>query len=124
MTENIVLTNGVVITPDEVFQDGTVIVEGGIVSDVLNHLVKCDGKESQVVDVGGRFILPGLIDLHNDGLEREMKPRPGAKFSPRWTLVNYDRRLITSGITTEFHGIYFADLGGVRSVEGAVHSAR
>ncbi len=32
------------------------------------------------VDLSGFLILPGIIDLHGDGFERHMAPRPSAPF--------------------------------------------
>jgi N-acetylglucosamine-6-phosphate deacetylase len=63
--QRFVLVNGKVILPDRVADDLAVAVEGNRISGVtpLDEL----GGELSRVDVGGRFISPGLIDIHTHG---------------------------------------------------------
>ena len=72
------------------------------------------------IDLGGRLLMPGIVDLHNDALEKEIAPRPRAAFDPAFALLHLDRKLAAAGLTTEFHAVYFANRNGSgRSVEFA-----
>jgi alpha-D-ribose 1-methylphosphonate 5-triphosphate diphosphatase len=108
-----------VVTPGQVLEEATVVIEGNKIVEVgFNDL--SGNSEDKIIDVSGRYVLPGLIDLHNDGIEKEVSPRPRARFSAEWALMNYDRYLAANGITTEFHALYFANIGGVRTMEDTV----
>ncbi len=125
MAERIVIRNGVVFTPRSIVYPGTVAIEEGRITGV--HEDRRPGAYpggAEVIDARGRLVLPGLVDLHNDGLEKEISPRPGVRFPVAWALLNYDRRLAACGITTEFHAVYFADLGEVRKVDYALETVR
>lgn len=59
------------------------------------------------IDVQGSFILPGLVDLHSDTLEKCIEMRPGVLFDQEFALRNLDRRLAACGITTFCHALSF-----------------
>jgi imidazolonepropionase-like amidohydrolase len=44
--------------------DATVIVEGAVIKDVLTGARPAAGAGGEVIDCGGRTVLPGLIDAH------------------------------------------------------------
>ncbi|MGH3993947.1 MAG: alpha-D-ribose 1-methylphosphonate 5-triphosphate diphosphatase, partial [Pseudonocardiaceae bacterium] len=67
--------------------------------------------------------LPGLIDVHSDGLERERLPRPGAEVPWEFALVSFEGKLRAAGITTVYHGASFQQQRSAepaRSVEAAL----
>jgi alpha-D-ribose 1-methylphosphonate 5-triphosphate diphosphatase len=75
---------------------------------------------SLAIDVRGRLIAPGLVDLHCDAMEKCMEMRPGVLFDADFALLNLDQRLAASGITTFCHALSFADNElGLRSPEEA-----
>jgi len=53
-------------------------------------------------------LLPGLVDLHCDALEKEVEPRPNARFALDFAAAQADLRAAGAGITTPFHAIAFA----------------
>jgi alpha-D-ribose 1-methylphosphonate 5-triphosphate diphosphatase len=111
------LTNAGVILPTSLLDGGTVVIDGPHIVDILSQSVP-DGPG--VIDLGGRYLLPGLVDLHNDALEREINPRPGANFDPAFALLNLDRKLAAAGVTTQFHAVSFAERAAFgRSVDYA-----
>jgi N-acetylglucosamine-6-phosphate deacetylase len=59
------LVNGRIVLPDAVTQGKAVVVERDKIVDVVD--VGALGADVERVDVGGRFITPGLIDLHTHG---------------------------------------------------------
>jgi alpha-D-ribose 1-methylphosphonate 5-triphosphate diphosphatase len=71
------------------------------------------------VDCDGDLILPGLVELHTDNLERHLEPRPGVTFPPVSALLAHDAELASTGITTVFDAMR---VGSIRS--GTAHYAR
>jgi Amidohydrolase family len=44
--------------------DATVVVEGAVIKDVLASTRSAAGADGEVIDCGGRTVMPGLIDAH------------------------------------------------------------
>ncbi len=88
-----ILTNARIVCPDQEI-DGTVVVEGERIIDILPRRV-ADG-----VDLRGAFLIPGVIDIHTDYLEREITPRPTAKIPLELALHVMDMRALSCGLTT------------------------
>ncbi len=71
------------------------------------------------VDLSGFLILPGIIDLHGDGFEHHMAPRPLAPFPLQAGLGSYDREAASQGVTTAYLAIGWSWEGGPRSPDHA-----
>ncbi len=54
----------------------------------------------QAQDLGGDFLLPGLVELHTDNLEKHMTPRPGVDWPSTSAVLSHDAQIIAAGITT------------------------
>ena len=74
-TEN-VLTNGRIVTADAEF-DGTVVVRDGRIAEVS---ARPHRTRAGAIDLEGDILVPGLIELHTDNLEKHFSPRPGVKW--------------------------------------------
>lgn len=61
MKADLVVKNGWIVTPERTFKGGVAIVDGKFAAIGTDDTLP-DGK--QVIDVGGKHILPGLIDAH------------------------------------------------------------
>jgi N-acetylglucosamine-6-phosphate deacetylase len=62
-----VVSNGKVITPFRVIEEGSVVVEGGTIIDIVEgESPRYDGT-AKVVDAGHRYVAPGFIDMHTHG---------------------------------------------------------
>ena len=59
------LVNGRIVLRDLVTQDKAVVIAGGKIAGIAD--VNALGSDIERVDVGGRFITPGLIDIHTHG---------------------------------------------------------
>lgn len=107
-----VLTGGEIIPAD-------VIIKHEHIAEIAPH-----GSVQNVYDFGNRLIVPGFVDIHSDAIEKEIEPRPGASFPIRHALVDLDKKLAMSGITTMFHAIAFNDesLVGQRGTEAATNT--
>ncbi len=114
-------TGGSVVLPDSVFEDGAVSVEDGRIT-----AIGAEARAGDIeVDLDGRTLIPGLVDLHGDAIEKEVEPRPNAFFPLPVAFSSIDRRCAAAGITTVFHGISFAEGElGVRDTRVAERMAR
>lgn len=59
------ITNGKVITPFKIIPNGTVLLEGGRITAVLEQDV--DMADAETIDAEGLFVSPGFIDIHVHG---------------------------------------------------------
>src|SRR4029079_19377126 len=69
-------------------------------------------------DAGGDLIMPGLIELHTDHLEKHYVPRPKVFWDPTAPVVSYDGQLATSGITTVLDSLRVWREDGAEEVDG------
>jgi alpha-D-ribose 1-methylphosphonate 5-triphosphate diphosphatase len=104
VTESII-TNATCILDGRATDDVTIAMADGIITDVSPGST----PDARAEDVGGALVLPGLIDVHSDGLERDIRPRPGSIFPVRAALRSFEGRLAAAGITTIFHGLAFEE---------------
>jgi alpha-D-ribose 1-methylphosphonate 5-triphosphate diphosphatase len=74
-------------------------------------------SEAAVLDATGLLVLPGIVDLHGDGFERSLMPRPGIFFDHAVALAEADRNLVAQGITTAYFGLTVSWEPGLRSLE-------
>ena len=93
------------VLPDRVLEDATIIIEDGRIASIESNGTRPPGS----IDGSGAFCLPGLIDSHSDGLEKEINPRPGVMLPEAFALRSFEARMRSAGITTVFHGIGFED---------------
>lgn len=103
-SNELVLTNAQLVLRDEVV-DGTVCVRDGRIS-AIDH-----GGSSlpQARDLQGDFLLPGIIDVHTDNLERHVEPRPGVRWPMLAALVSHDRQVSAAGVTTVLDALCVGD---------------
>jgi alpha-D-ribose 1-methylphosphonate 5-triphosphate diphosphatase len=122
----LVLTNALVVTRDEAFV-GSLRAEGGRIAEVAPGAASVRGA----LDCGGDWVLPGLVELHTDVLERHAFPRPGVRWPEQAAVVAYDAQLAAAGITTSFDSLaigYVFDSGqrprDPRSLAEAIRAAQ
>jgi alpha-D-ribose 1-methylphosphonate 5-triphosphate diphosphatase len=109
------IINAKVVLPDRVLSGGSVSLGGGVI-----RAIAPGGVAGPALDARGAYLLPGLIDLHNDGLEFEVNPRPETNLPLPLAFANFERQLIAAGVTTEFHALSFIDRPDrQRSLSGA-----
>ncbi|GHF48159.1 phosphonate metabolism protein PhnM [Seohaeicola zhoushanensis] len=99
MTET-VLTNANIVLGDEVVRGSLCFDEGRICaidagSTALPRAIDCEGD----------FLIPGLIELHTDNLERHIQPRPGVDWPHDAAILAHDGELASTGITTVFDAL-------------------
>jgi alpha-D-ribose 1-methylphosphonate 5-triphosphate diphosphatase len=77
-----------------------------------------------VIDAEGLYLMPGLVDLHCDAVEKEVQPRPGVRLPLEMAFAEIDRKLAMAGITNMYHGVSFGAGEGLRSTETAIALVR
>ena len=69
---------------------------------------------SQVIDLRGLLVLPGIVDAHGDGFERHLAPRRGAVQDLSAGLRSLEHELLANGITTAMLAQFWSWEGGMR----------
>src|ERR1700751_5339418 len=106
MNQETILTNAILVLPDESVS-GTIVLHGQVIADI-------QAGESQwlrAIDVGGDTIIPGVVDVHTDNLERQVQPRSLARWPSRSAMVAHDAQCAAAGITTVLDALCLGDLG-------------
>ncbi len=109
MTE-FTLSNVQLVTPDAVVA-GHVSVEDGRIHALGSGSAKGEDGE-------GDYLIPGLVELHTDNIEKNLQPRPGMLWStPLSAILAHDTACAGAGITTVYDSVSvgeFSDAPGRR----------
>ena len=101
-------------------QSGIITIEDKFISSIeINNTDQCLEKNNPIIDLSGFWVLPGIIDLHGDGFERQFFPRPGVSFDINDTLKIVDKELSINGITKAYLACSYSWEGRIRSPEYA-----
>lgn len=115
------ITGARVVLPHETRDGLAVLIEDGVIA----ALDPADTTGAMQIDLPGRLLMPGMIDLHCDALEKEVEPRPNVHFPLDFACAQADKRNTAAGITTVFHALSFANHElGVRNNAFAAGIAR
>jgi len=115
------LTHAAVVLADELRSNLTVLIE----DDRIAALDPDHTAGAVEIDLDGRILMPGMIDLHCDALEKDVEPRPGVTFPLDLACAQADRRNAAAGVTTVFHALSFANQEfGVRNNQVAAQIGR
>jgi alpha-D-ribose 1-methylphosphonate 5-triphosphate diphosphatase len=96
MSETI-LANAQLVLPDEVVC-GSLRLEGDRIRAIDTGVAVPAGA----IDCTGDLVMPGLIELHTDNLERHIQPRPKVDWPHAAAMIAHDGELASVGITTVF----------------------
>jgi alpha-D-ribose 1-methylphosphonate 5-triphosphate diphosphatase len=100
-----ILSNAQLVTAGRVFY-GTVVLRDGLIAEVAEG----PSRLPQAQDLNGDYLLPGLVELHTDNLEKHMTPRPGVDWPSRSAVLSHDAQIIAAGITTVFDAVSIGDV--------------
>ncbi|MEC9492526.1 alpha-D-ribose 1-methylphosphonate 5-triphosphate diphosphatase [Flexistipes sp.] len=100
------------------FIPADIAISGSIISSIEPYK-----SLDSAIDMGNMKIVPGFVDLHSDAIEKEIEPRPGARFPLKAAVMNLDKKLGLSGITTMFHAVGFNDEELTKNRRGTEKSA-
>jgi len=98
-----ILSNAVLVLPSATIE-GSLVIEDGRIAEIAAGRRYADG-----LDLDGRYLIPGVIDIHTDYVEKEIAPRPEARFPLELALHYMDLRAVSCGITTVLSAARISD---------------
>ncbi|MRH22366.1 alpha-D-ribose 1-methylphosphonate 5-triphosphate diphosphatase [Rhodovulum strictum] len=104
MTET-VLANARLVLPDGLHHGALVMRDGRIA-----RIDSGTAVPAGATDCEGDLVMPGLIELHTDNLERHIQPRPGVDWPHGDAILAHDAELAALGITTVFDALRVGSL--------------
>lgn len=107
-----IFSNARIVTVDEEFT-GSVVLEDGIIQSIDRGNTSVPGAQ----DWAGDWLMPGLVEVHTDNLEKHLSPRPGVLWNAHSAMTVHDAQCAAAGITTVLDSVVIGDLdeGGARS---------
>ncbi len=128
MMHETILTNARLVLRDEVI-DGTIVIHGDRIAEVQPGRSHAPGAR----DLGGDHVIPGVVDVHTDNLERQVQPRATARWPSRSAMLAHDSQTAAAGVTTVLDALCLGDLGfdagrtqtfldGVKDLDALAHT--
>jgi alpha-D-ribose 1-methylphosphonate 5-triphosphate diphosphatase len=108
-----ILANAMLVLPSEVIS-GAIHLQGGKITAIDHGTAVPPGA----IDCEGDLVMPGLIELHTDNLERHIEPRPRVNWPHAAAIIAHDAELASVGITTVFDALR---VGSITSSQKANH---
>jgi len=106
-----IFSNARIVAADEEFT-GTVVIQDGTIQSMDSSNTAVPGAQ----DWGGDWLMPGLVEVHTDNLEKHLSPRPGVLWNAHSAMLVHDAQCAAAGITTVLDSVVIGDLdeGGPR----------
>lgn len=95
----LILENAEIVTADAQFRGYLIAVDGRII-EIGEGKAPARGQ-----DLGGDYLLAGLVELHTDHLETHFMPRPKVEWPAVSAVLAHDAQVVASGITTVFDAL-------------------
>lgn len=90
------ISNAKIVTPTDVVEGSLCIADG---------LIQAFEANGNGVDFDGDYLIPGLVDIHTDNLEKHFYPRPGVDWDAESAAIIHDGQCASVGITTVFDSL-------------------
>ncbi|MEM1301274.1 MAG: alpha-D-ribose 1-methylphosphonate 5-triphosphate diphosphatase, partial [Pseudomonadota bacterium] len=110
MSADLCLANAQLVLPDRVVT-GAITIEQGVICEIREG----DQVPTGAVDCKKDLVLPGLVELHTDNVERHIEPRPEVDWPHLPALMAHDAELASTGIMTVFDAMR---VGSIHSGKG------
>ncbi|SDN61488.1 alpha-D-ribose 1-methylphosphonate 5-triphosphate diphosphatase [Lutimaribacter pacificus] len=108
------LANARLVLHDRVMT-GRITVEDGQIAGIAEG----DRVPGGAVDCAGDYVMPGLVELHTDNLERHIEPRPAVDWPHLPAILAHDGELASTGITTVFDALRVGSIHDSKARYGA-----
>jgi alpha-D-ribose 1-methylphosphonate 5-triphosphate diphosphatase len=105
MSVETILTNGRIVTA-RLEIEGTLVMRGGTIVEIAEGR----SQVAQAVDLEGDYLVPGLVELHTDNMEKHFAPRPGVQWPSLSAVMAHDTQIAAAGITTVFDSLALGDV--------------
>jgi alpha-D-ribose 1-methylphosphonate 5-triphosphate diphosphatase len=106
MNHETILTDVILVLPDETVS-GTIVLHGSVIADIQAGRSQSAGA----IHCDGDMIIPGVVDVHTDNLERQVQPRSLARWPSRSAMIAHDAQCAAAGVTTVLDALCLGDLG-------------
>ena len=82
----------------------------------IRAFAESQSRQPEAMDGEGGWLLPGLIELHTDNLDKFFTPRPKVDWPAHSAMSSHDALMVASGITTVLDAVAIGDVrdGGDR----------
>jgi len=100
MTTETILANATLVLPGETLRGQICMADGRIAG-----IAEGRGLPAGAIDCAGDLVMPGLVELHTDNLERHIEPRPSVNWPHASAIIAHDAELASVGITTVFDAL-------------------
>ena len=110
MSVETIFTNAVLVLPGETLAGtlaGTLVVRDDVIAAIETGRFSAPGA----IDLDGDYLIPGVVDVHTDNLERQVLPRSLARWPSRSAMVAHDAQCAAAGVTTILDALCLGDLG-------------
>ena len=122
-----IINNIKLVLADEVVEGSLEITDG-----VIRRMAEGDSGLPGALDGNGGWLLPGLIELHTDNLDKFFMPRPNVDWPSHSAMSSHDALMVANGITTVLDAVAVGDVrdGGHRldnlqkMIDAVIHSQR
>jgi alpha-D-ribose 1-methylphosphonate 5-triphosphate diphosphatase len=84
---------------------GSLLVRDGVIAAVDSGATALPAAR----DLQGDYLIPGLVEVHTDNLERHVMPRPKVSFPMQSAVQAHDAEIASAGITTVLDAIGVGD---------------
>jgi alpha-D-ribose 1-methylphosphonate 5-triphosphate diphosphatase len=101
-----ILTHARILLPDAEVA-GTLVLRDGLVAEVQPGRA----HHPSAIDCNGDYLMPGVVDVHTDNLERQVMPRSNARWPSRSAFLSHDAQCAAAGVTTVLDALCLGDLG-------------
>lgn len=99
-----IFTNARIVVRDRIVS-GTLVVRDGLVAEIS------EGRSgAPATDLDGDYLLPGLVELHTDNMEKYFSPRPGVRWPALSAAIAHDAQVAAAGITTVLDALAVGDV--------------
>jgi alpha-D-ribose 1-methylphosphonate 5-triphosphate diphosphatase len=105
VSDELILANARIVTREACFP-GSLSVRDGVIAAVEEGRATPRGA----VDLEGDYLIPGLVELHTDNVERHFMPRPSVRWPSQSAILAHDAQVAVSGITTVFDAVALGDI--------------
>ncbi|WP_162061074.1 alpha-D-ribose 1-methylphosphonate 5-triphosphate diphosphatase [Undibacterium sp. KW1] len=103
-TAMLTIRNARIVTANNMFS-GSMLVRHGKISELVDGVAGLAGEDWQ-----GDYLLPGLVEVHTDNMEKHLMPRPKVHWPVMPAILAHDAQIAASGITTVLDAIAVGDI--------------
>lgn len=116
---SLILNNARIVLAERVITCGAVHIDNGLICRIDEQPV----PDRAALDLQGDDLIPGLVEIHTDNLEKHLMPRNGVLWPMLPAVITHDAQCVAAGITTVFDALAVGDLEGESVRLETLHTA-